>query len=164
VRPLGGKWRPLVEKVGEWYVGCRHLQGCSPRLCRLRTYELISGSKYWTYRSHADDMCPISLVANHQQKIDFAPPLHWLARERNWVRTRRSTSRRAVNYVGSPFLRSSDSAQLCWWLREWLLCINHVRYIWSGTIRGLSVECVWCVGQVFPCGVYNNSNHHDSQI
>jgi hypothetical protein len=35
--PLGGKWRPLVGKVGEWYVESQHLQGCSPHLCRLRT-------------------------------------------------------------------------------------------------------------------------------
>jgi hypothetical protein len=30
VGPLGGKWRQLVGKVGEWYVESRHLQGCSP--------------------------------------------------------------------------------------------------------------------------------------
>jgi hypothetical protein len=36
VGPLGGKWRPLVGKVGECDVKSRHLQGCSPRLCRLR--------------------------------------------------------------------------------------------------------------------------------
>jgi hypothetical protein len=35
--PLGEKWRPLVGKVGEWYMKSRHLQGYSPRLCRLRT-------------------------------------------------------------------------------------------------------------------------------
>jgi hypothetical protein len=35
--PLGGKWRPLVGKVREWYVESWHLQGRSPRLCRLRT-------------------------------------------------------------------------------------------------------------------------------
>jgi hypothetical protein len=30
--PLDGRWRPLVDKVGEWYVESRHLQDCSPRL------------------------------------------------------------------------------------------------------------------------------------
>jgi hypothetical protein len=47
---------------------------------------------------------------------------------------------------------------------ERLLCVDHVRYIWSGTIRRLSVGCVWCIGQIFPCRVYIDSNRHDSQI
>ena len=45
----------------------RHLQGCSPRLCRLRTEGLAPVSKYRTYRSHAGDMGPVSrgsLLAN----------------------------------------------------------------------------------------------------
>jgi hypothetical protein len=37
VGPLGKKWRPSVRKVEEWYVESQHLQGCSPRLCQLRT-------------------------------------------------------------------------------------------------------------------------------
>jgi hypothetical protein len=40
LRPSGafrGKGRQLVGKVRECYVKNRHLQGCSPRLCRLRT-------------------------------------------------------------------------------------------------------------------------------
>jgi hypothetical protein len=44
--PLGGKWRPLVGKVGEWYMENRHLQDCIPRLCRLRTDGLAPASKY----------------------------------------------------------------------------------------------------------------------
>jgi hypothetical protein len=44
--PLGGKWKLLVGKVGEWFVESRHLQGCSPRLCRLRTDGLALASKY----------------------------------------------------------------------------------------------------------------------
>jgi hypothetical protein len=42
-RPGGAireKWRQLVGKVGEWYVASQHLQGYSPRLCRLRTVRL----------------------------------------------------------------------------------------------------------------------------
>jgi hypothetical protein len=35
--PLGGKRRPLIGKVGKWYVESCHLKGCSPRLCLLRT-------------------------------------------------------------------------------------------------------------------------------
>jgi hypothetical protein len=34
-------------------VASHHLQGCSPRLCRLRTDGLAPASKYWTYWSHA---------------------------------------------------------------------------------------------------------------
>jgi hypothetical protein len=45
-RPLGEKWRPLVGKVGEWYMKSWHLQGCSPRLCQLRTDWLAPMSKY----------------------------------------------------------------------------------------------------------------------
>jgi hypothetical protein len=43
---LRGKWRQLVGKVREWYVASRHLQGCSPRLCRLRTDGLAPVRKY----------------------------------------------------------------------------------------------------------------------
>jgi hypothetical protein len=34
--------------------------------------------------------------------------------------------------------------------REGLLYVDHVRYVWSWTIHGLSVESVWRVGRVFP--------------
>jgi hypothetical protein len=37
---------PSVEKVGESDVESRHLQDCSPRLCRLRTDGLTPMSKY----------------------------------------------------------------------------------------------------------------------
>jgi hypothetical protein len=47
---LGGalrwKLRQLVGKVREWYVVSQHLQGCSPRLCWLRTDGLAPTSKY----------------------------------------------------------------------------------------------------------------------
>jgi hypothetical protein len=36
-RALREKWRQLVGKVDEWYMESWHLQGYSPRLCRLRT-------------------------------------------------------------------------------------------------------------------------------
>jgi hypothetical protein len=73
VGPVGGKGRPSVGKVGEWFVKSWHLQGCSPHLCRLRTDGLAPASKYWTYRSHAGDMGPISLLAGCQQKLVFSP-------------------------------------------------------------------------------------------
>jgi hypothetical protein len=43
---LGGKCRQLVGKVRKWYVASRHLQGCSPHLCRLRIDGLAPMSKY----------------------------------------------------------------------------------------------------------------------
>jgi hypothetical protein len=52
----------------------------------------------------------------------------------------------------------------CWWWRERLLYVDHVRYVWSWTIRGLSMESMWRVGQVFPSRVYNDLNRRDSQI
>jgi hypothetical protein len=46
----GGALRWKVEttdwKGREWYVESRHLQGCSPRLCRLRTDGLAPVRKY----------------------------------------------------------------------------------------------------------------------
>jgi hypothetical protein len=48
-------------------------------------------------------MGPVSLVATVNRCLTLPPLLQWLARERNWVRTRGSVSRRAVDYVGSPF-------------------------------------------------------------
>jgi hypothetical protein len=76
-------------------VESRRLQGCNPRLCRLRTDGLIPVSKYLTYRSHVGDMGPVSLIAGCQQKLVFSPLPHWLL----W--TRGSDGRRAMNYVGS---------------------------------------------------------------
>jgi hypothetical protein len=50
-------------------------------------------------------MGPVNLVAGHRQELDLRPLLHWLVRERSWVRTRGSVSQRAVDCVGSPFSR-----------------------------------------------------------
>jgi hypothetical protein len=36
--------------------------------------------------------------------------------------------------------------------------------VWSGTIRESSVESVWRIDRIFPCRVYIDSNHRDSQI
>jgi hypothetical protein len=47
----------------------------------------------------------VNLVVGHHQELGLRPLLHWLARERSWVQTRGSVSRRAVDYVGSPFSR-----------------------------------------------------------
>jgi hypothetical protein len=71
--PLGGKWRLLVEKVRERVMESRHLQDCSPRLCRLRTDGLTPVIKYWTYRSHVDVYVPSKPSSHHQQILGFAP-------------------------------------------------------------------------------------------
>jgi hypothetical protein len=42
--------------------------------------------------------------------------------------------------------------------------VDYVRYVWSRVIRGPSVESMWHVGWDFPCRVYIDSNHRDSQI
>jgi hypothetical protein len=75
----------------------------APRLCRLRTDGLAPASKYLTYRSHAGDIGLVSLVACLQQGVALPPLLQWLARERNWVRTRGSVSCRPVDCIRSPF-------------------------------------------------------------
>jgi hypothetical protein len=76
--PLGGKWGPLVGKVGEWYVESWHLQGCSPRLCRLRTDGLAPKSgMYW---SHAGVMGPVSwcsCVTTWLKPLSPTPRLLW---------------------------------------------------------------------------------------
>jgi hypothetical protein len=54
---MGDDW---LERSVSGYVASRNLQGCSPRLCRLRTVQLALATKYWMYRSHAGDMGPVS--------------------------------------------------------------------------------------------------------
>jgi hypothetical protein len=48
-------------------------------------------------------MGPVSLVVGHRQKLGLCPLLHWLAQDRNWVRTHGSVSQHAVDCVESPF-------------------------------------------------------------
>jgi hypothetical protein len=65
--PLGESGGLTVVKSTESDVKSRHLQGCSPCLCRLSTDGLTPVSKYWTYWSHAGDMGPTnrySMVIN----------------------------------------------------------------------------------------------------
>jgi hypothetical protein len=155
---------PSVGKVGEWCVESRHLQGCNPHLCRLRTDGLASTSKYWIYRSHAGVMGLVSLVAYCRQMFGF---LHyfigWLRRETRDGPTDRSADMLWI-VSRALFLRSSDSVQLCWWLvkgcRVWGLPT------WS--IHQAYVDChgkrMCHVDWVFPCRVYIDSNHCDSQI
>jgi hypothetical protein len=64
--------------------------------------------------------------------------------------------------LGALFLKSSGIRPNLSATHERLLCVDHVRYVRSGIIRGLSVGCVWRVGRIFSCRVYIDSNRHDS--
>jgi hypothetical protein len=142
----------------------RHLQGCSHRLSQLRTVRLTPMSKYWTYQSHAGDMNPVNLVVGHHQKLGLRPLLHWLVRERSWVRTHRSVSRCAMDYVGSPFsweqwdLSKSIGAS---WKVATYEAAHRKRTL---GVRGLVWKAYVSCCRVFPCRVYIDSNHRDSQI
>jgi hypothetical protein len=143
---------PSVGKVGEWYVESQHLQGCSPRPCQLRTNGLAPMSKYWTYRLHVSDMSPVSLVACYQQRLAYPHNFKGcLGRETGYGPMDWSAG---VLWIvsGSLFHRSSDSVHLYWQLHKRLLCIDRVRYVWSGTIHRLGVGCMWRVGRVSPVG------------
>jgi hypothetical protein len=129
----GDSW---LGRSGSGYVESRHLQDCSPRLCRLRTVRLAPASKYWTYRSHVGDIGPVRLVVDYQQKLNFSPLLHWLLWERSWVRTRGSDDRRVVDCVGS------HSSRVQW------ICSNLLTTAWKVAIYGpreicMVVEYTW---------------------
>jgi hypothetical protein len=115
-------------------------------MCRLRTDGLATTSKYWTYWSHAGDMGPVSLVACHRQEPGLSLLLHWLAWERNWVRTHGSIGHRARDCVRSlffspeqwdPFKSVGDSWKIAMcWPREIRMVWDHTR-----TERGMRVAC-----------------------
>jgi hypothetical protein len=102
-------------------------------------------SKYWMYRSHASDMDPVSLVVSHRQELGLRPLLHWLARERNWVRTCGSVSRRAVDYVESPFSQEqwdlSKSVGVSWRVAIWRPCEIRMILDHTRTEHGKRVTC-----------------------
>jgi hypothetical protein len=65
---------------------------------------------------------------------------------------------------GALFLGSSGIHPNLSVARERLLYVDHVRYVWSMAIRGLSVESVLRGAWVFLYRVYFDSNHRDSRI
>jgi hypothetical protein len=110
-------------------------------------------------------MGPMSLVACHQQMLSFSPTASMVGSGEKLGTDLRIDQSTCCGLCREPlFLRSSDPAQLCWWLCERLLCIDHMRYVWFGTLRELSVGCMWHVGQVSPSRVYIDSNRRDSRI
>jgi hypothetical protein len=54
--------------------------------------------------------------------------------------------------VGSTFSWEQCISLTQLMTRERLLYTDHMRYVWSRTIHGLSVGCMWCVGLVSPVG------------
>jgi hypothetical protein len=73
----------------------------------------------------------------------------WLRRETGYGPADRSVD---VLWIvsGALFLRSSGIHPNLLVSHERLLYMDHVRYVWSSVICGLSMESVWCVGRVFP--------------
>jgi hypothetical protein len=112
--PLGGKWTPLVGKVGEWYLAGWLLQGCSPYLCLLRTDGLAPASQYWMYRSHPGDMGPVSLVVCSSTDVwlKCTASMIVLGEKLRWVS--RATQPGWEVESGALFLGSSESVQLYW--------------------------------------------------
>jgi hypothetical protein len=108
------------------------------------------GSPPWASVECTDRMMlilgPVILVAVVNRWLTLPPLLQWLARERIWIRTHGSVNRRAGDSLESPFSREE-------WPCSTLLMAH-----------GRSVETVWRVGRVFPCRVYIDLNHRDSQI
>jgi hypothetical protein len=154
--PLGGKWRPLVEKVWEWYVESWHLQGCSPRLCQL--------NDQWVHPREQVLSVPIACYWYGPSKpSSLSSTDAWLKRETGYGPVNRSAS---VLWIvsGAPFLESSGIRPNLSVTRERLLYVDHVRYVWLRSIHRPSMENVWCVGQIFPYMVYIDSNHRDSRI
>jgi hypothetical protein len=109
-------------------------------------------------------MGPVSLVACRRQKLGLSLLLHWLAWERNWVRTRVSISRCAVDSVENTFSREQwDPSKSIGGSRKVAICGPHEIHMLMA-IHGLSMESVWRVDRVFPYRVYIDSNHRDSRI
>jgi hypothetical protein len=153
---------PSVGKVGECDVTSRHLQGCSPCLCRLRADGLAPVSKYWTYWLHAGDMGLVNLVAYHQQVLGLSTLLQWLCWERNWGRSRGPLGRakrwsqehffsRAVHLSNSV----DDSQNVA-------MCGSREIYMVEGHTRTEHRKCV-AYWSGFPYRVYIDSNHRDSR-
>jgi hypothetical protein len=96
----------------------QRLQGCNPRLYRLKTDGLAPVSKYWTYRSHVSDMSPISLVSPACDRYVNRGCLYphcfngWLRRETRYGPTDRSAIVLWI-VLGALFLRSSGSVHHC---------------------------------------------------
>jgi hypothetical protein len=110
-----------------------------PRLSRLRTDGFTPWASIQTYRLHAGVYGSIKPSSRLSTEVWLSPLLHFLARERNWVRTHGSVSRRAVDYVGSLFSQSSDSVQH----RRWCAKGYYVWIKWNTYGPGPYVDWAW---------------------
>jgi hypothetical protein len=163
-RLLGENRGLSVVKGGESDVESRHLQDCGPCLCRLRTDGLASASRYWTYWSHAGDMGLVNRCSLLLTDDWFSRLLQWLLWERNYVWTHGSVSRRALNWDESLF---SWGQWICSTMLMTSEMLPHTRTARKKRMSGVC-ELVWeayvsCVSG-FPCMVYIDLNHRDSQI
>jgi hypothetical protein len=138
-RPSGGiwgKWRQLVRNVREWYVESRHLYGCSPRLCRLRTGGLTYVNKYWTYRSHAGDMGLVSIVVGCRRRVALPPTASMAGSEEK---------------LGmDPRINGSGSVQRYWKLRKRVPHTGIARRKHMPDIRRLAWEAYVSCWSGFP--------------
>jgi hypothetical protein len=158
---LGGSVEHSKRKGGESVVAIPRFLCGSPRLCQLRTEGLVPMSKYWTYRSHANDIGPVSLVASCWQTLGF---LHyfigWLGRKTGYVPVNRSVG---VLWIvsGALFLGSSDSVGDSWKVATYG---DRPQEVYAGgTWTSVGSVCVMLI-RFFPCRVYIDLNHRDSWI
>jgi hypothetical protein len=145
VGPLGEKWRQLGGKVRKWYVASQHLQGCSPRLSRLRTDGLAPARKYWTYWSHAG-------VYGPRKPSSCSPIGAWLTPTTSLVGSgeRLGTNPCVGQLVWSGLYREPsfsgvvESIQICWRLVK---CC-YIWTTWDTYDLGPYTDWAWK-----PCGV-----------
>jgi hypothetical protein len=160
--PLGGKWRTVDWAGREWYVASRLLQGCSTRLCRLRTNALAPETKYWMYWSHAGDMCPISLVACSSIDVWLEHTSGYVGRETETGPVGHSAGLRGG--IGSTFSREQWICSTLLNQSERLPCMGTARRKRTHGICGLAWEAYVSCWLGFPCRVYIDSNRRDSRI
>jgi hypothetical protein len=157
---LGGPGEYSEGKGGESAVAIPMFLCGSPSLCRLRTEGLVPVSKYWTYRSHASDMCLVSLVACHQQVLDLSTLLQWLCWKRNWGRSHEPLSRAerwSWEHFFSGALHPSNPVDDSWKVATYGDRLQEDYVEWCG-------KHMCHVGWIFSCWVYIDSNRHDSRI
>jgi hypothetical protein len=122
---------------GSGYVVSWHLQGCSHRLCQLRTVRLAHMSKYWTYRSRAGDMGPINLLVGHRQELGLRPPASLASSGEKLGTDPRIGQLACCGLCQEPFFsRAVGSVQIC----RRLVKGCHVRGPPAGSVRWAYVD------------------------
>jgi hypothetical protein len=86
-------------------------------------------------------MGPVTRVVGHRHELALHLLLHWLARERNWVRTRS----RAVDCIGIPFSQEQwDPSKSVDVSQKVAICgPREIRVVWNHTRieHGKRVSC-----------------------